>query len=65
VTDSLVHKLERDAREECAFHAACDRPDRETYERLMRRLNDIRLSIPRQDVLRLEQLIERLTGYRP
>lgn len=65
MTDPLAHKLEQEAREECAFHAACDKPDVEAYTRLKKRLDDIRLSIPRQEVLRLEQLIERLTGYRP
>ncbi len=65
MTDAVVHRLEREIREECAFHATCDKPDHERYQRLMRRLDDVRVSIQRQDALRLEQLIEKLTGYRP
>lgn len=65
MTDSVVHKFERELREDLSFHATCDKPDREQYDRWMRKLADIRMSIQRQDELKLQTLIERLTGCRP
>lgn len=62
--DAVVHRLERLIRETTAFHSAVDRPDVDAYRSLMRELDAVRLSIQRQEALRLETLIERLTGYR-
>lgn len=60
--DSLTHRLEREIRETCPLRAACDPPDADAYESLMARLATIRERIPRDDVFRLEVLIERVTG---
>jgi hypothetical protein len=49
-------------REELAFRATCDPPDREAYARFMARLDAGREQSPRADVWRVETLIERLTG---
>jgi hypothetical protein len=49
-------------REELAFRATCDPPDREAYARFMARLDAVREQSPRADVWRVETLIERLTG---
>ena len=57
-----LHAIEDDLREATAFRAACDPPDREAYARYMARLDAVRERSPREDVWRIEMLIERLTG---
>lgn len=57
-----LHAIEDDLREHTAFRAQCDPPDREAYARYMARLDAVREQSPRVDVLRVEMLIERLTG---
>lgn len=52
--DSLAHKLESKI-----FELTVGEIFPWTREKLLRELDDIRLSIPRQDALRLEQLIAR------
>lgn len=56
--DALVHRLESEIRQRAADIGR----DEQTRAALIRKLDDIRLSITRQDALRLEVLIERLTG---
>lgn len=63
MTDPRTFRLERHIREATAFHAKCDPPDPEVYRRLMAELDDARDGLPRADALRLESLIERLTGF--
>lgn len=59
-----LHAIEDDLRECLAFRAACDPPDREAHARFMARLDAVREQSPREDVWRLEGLIERLTGVK-
>jgi len=59
-----LHAIEDDLREHTAFRAACDPPDREAYARFMARLDAVREQSPREDVWRIEMLIERLTGMK-
>lgn len=58
-----LYRIECDLRECTAFRAACDPPDREAYRRFMARLDALRDQSTRADVLRIETLIERLTGF--
>jgi hypothetical protein len=62
--DALLLKLIEDLRECCAFRAHCDPPDHEAHARYMARLAAVRDTQPREAVLRLETLIEKLTGVK-
>ena len=62
MTDAVVHQLETTIREATATRHDVDKPDREMHAWLMSQLNRVRHSIQRQEVLRLEVLIERRTG---
>lgn len=64
MTDATVFRLERQIREACALRAACDPPDADAHAALMAALADVRARIPRDEALRLEVLIERVTGVR-
>lgn len=59
-----LHAIEDDLRESTCFRAACDPPDREAHARYMARLDAVREQSPREDVWRIEMLIERLTGMK-
>jgi len=54
--DALVHRLENEIRE------LTQQPDKSVRGYLLSKLDDIRLSIARQDALRLEILIDKLAG---
>jgi hypothetical protein len=62
VTDAVAHRLERLVRELTADRHDIDPPDHEMRALLRRELDDVRLSMARADSLRLEVLIDRLTG---
>lgn len=64
MTDSIVYRIETEIREATAFRAHCDRPDTDMHRHLMAVLDRERPHLQRQDVLRLEALIERRTGVR-
>lgn len=64
MTDATVFRLEQQIRETCAFRVATDPPDADAHAHLMARLAAIRERIPRDEALRLEVLIERVTGVR-
>lgn len=59
--DFFTHRLERDIRESTAFLAHNPTECAEVRAQLMAQLERVRLQIPRQEALRLEVLIERLT----
>lgn len=62
MTDAIAHRLERLVRELTADRHDIDPPDHELRALLRRELDDVRLSMLRADALRLEVLIDRLTG---
>jgi hypothetical protein len=59
--DAITHRLERDIRESTAFLSGNATECAEVRAQLMAQLERVRLQIPRQEGLRLEVLIERLT----
>lgn len=59
--DAITHRLERDIRESCAFLTHTAAECAEVRAQLLASLERVRLQIPRQEALRLEVLIERLT----
>jgi hypothetical protein len=65
MTDSRVHSLEVLVREMTSDRHAVDPPDREMHRWLRHKLTLIEPDLRRQDVLRLELMIERRTGCRP
>jgi hypothetical protein len=64
MNDVATFRLERDIRESAAFLTDREADNAEVRLRLMRALAEVRDSIGRQDAVRLETLIERLTGGR-
>ena len=62
MTDAIAHRLERLIRELTSDRHDIDPPDHELRALLRRELDDVRLSMARADALRLEVLIDRLTG---
>jgi hypothetical protein len=64
MTDTRVHQLETIIREETYTRNTFDPPDRDMYRWLRHKLTLIEPDLRRQDVLRLEGLIERRTGVK-
>ena len=64
MTDVRVHQLEVDIRESTYQRNTYDPPDRDVYLWLRHKLRAIEMDLRRQDVARLETLIERRTGVR-
>lgn len=62
MTDAVVFWLERLIREACEDRLDSDPPNAGLREELMGKLNGVRSQIRRDDMMRLELLIERLTG---
>ena len=64
MTDSRVHSLETLIREMTSGRHEVDKPDTEMHLWLRHKLRAIEMDLRRQDVARLETLIERRTGCR-
>ncbi len=62
MTDAVAHRLERLIRELTSDRHDIDPPAHDLRALLWRELEDVRLSMARADALRLEVLIDRLTG---
>lgn len=62
MTDIVAHRLELTIREATAHRHDVDPPDRDTCAWLLAQLAHQAIDLRRDDVLRLEVLIERRTG---
>jgi hypothetical protein len=64
MTDAVAHRVEREIREEAAFLTDNPRENAEARARMLASLERERINLRRDDAVRLETLIERLTRGR-
>lgn len=62
MTDPRSLAILDELRVRTSFRASCDPPDRDTWRWFRGRMEREAINLPRVDVLRLEEVAERLTG---